>query len=246
METDAQNMGAGTSSVFSGQVLTDTNRIHYAESAPFFAEEIRKLLESGEYTLADIGTYKGELLTEILKLLPEYKFKTIGVDINKEALEENKVVGEKVVCDARKLPFADKSIDIVIVRYMLQWNNSEAQKDILKEIARVIKRFAIIEHNGPDNGDEELWRKNSDRLLSGDEVSKMKRLNYFFASEAEVERWMSESGIEYKVLRSRKTPGLSNIYIERYLLDDKEAETARNILEGTDYVAQVDWLILPK
>jgi ubiquinone/menaquinone biosynthesis C-methylase UbiE len=245
---DSLNMGSGTSRIFSGQGTTETNKLHYGETASFFAEEIKKRLPiSGEpYVLVDLGTFKGELLADILKLLPKYKFKTIGVDINEEALADNTVVDSKVVANAEKLPFNDRSIDIAIMRYVLQWNVIKVQKDILKDISRVIKRFALLEHNGPDNVHAQEWRKHSDGLLGGSRVAKMGRKNYFFASAEEIEKWMDESAVKYERLRNRIIKDYSNIYIERYQLDSQEAQTARDILGSMDYIEQTDWVIFSK
>jgi len=70
-------------------------------------------------------------LDELLKKLPGYKFQTTAVDINKVALINNQIAGQKIIADAEKMPFADKSVDVIIVRYMLQWNFAEKQKKIL-------------------------------------------------------------------------------------------------------------------
>ncbi len=245
--SDTPNMGEGTSSIFAGHGGTETNSINYGESPLFFANEIKKRLKVSPdpYVLMDIGTFKGELLGNIIELLPEYKFETIGVDINSEALDENNIVDSKILGDARNLPLEDRSVDIVVVRYVLQWNTMESQKDILQEIARVIRKFAIIECVGPDNLNAILWREHSDELLSGKKVEKMKRGDNYFASEQEIQDWLDKLGIKFEKLRSRNVPGLSNVYIERYLLDEVEAKMTREILSGTDYLNQSDWLILP-
>lgn len=247
MENSTQNMGEGTSPVFAGRGVTSASRLYYGESAEFFTSEIKKRLPSRKepYTLLDIGTHEGELLANIIKLLPEYNFDTIGIDLNQKALNKNPTIKSKILCNAESLPFEDKSVDLAIARSVLQWNLPEAQKRILKEIARVIRRFAIVEHPGPKSDNAVMWREHSDRLFSGNEISKMKRSGHFFASEGELEKWMDENHIQYKNLRSRTIPDLSNIYIERYLLNKNEAKITRKILGDMDYLRQTEWLILP-
>jgi ubiquinone/menaquinone biosynthesis C-methylase UbiE len=246
MKKHIPDMGDETSRVFAGQGVIETNKLHYGESAEFFAREIKKRLppSSEPYVLADIGAFKGELLGEILHLLPEYTFNTIGVDINTDALDQNTVASSKVVCDATNLSLKNKSVDVVIMRYVLQWNNPADQVKILKEVARVIRKFAIIECTGPDDLHAELWRKNIDNLLNGEKVSKMKRNNYYFASESEIQDWLSKLDITHEKLRSRVIPDLSGVYIERYSLDNQEAEMAKELLRGTDYSNQSDWILI--
>jgi len=242
------NMGDSTSRVFRGEYISNANKEMYAETAEFFADEIKKRLPLREepYVLIDVGSFQGELLGELLKKMPGYKFQTIALDINEVALGDNQVTDKKIVADAGKIPLADKSVDVVIVRYMLQWNYEEKQKKILQEIARVVKEFALVEHVGADIADTDGWRKKMDDLLDGEEIPKMKRGEHFFSSKDEIEAWLKQSGITSELLKNRKIKGAADVYIERFGLNTAEAEKVRSILADKNYFLQTDWIIYPQ
>lgn len=247
MKTEAPFMGAETSKVFSGESGSQTTSEMYSETAGFFAEQIRSRLpvQTGPCMLADIGSYQGELLSDVIELIPEHEFQTVAVDINEAALANNKA-DQKIIAGAEQLPFADNSIDVVIMRYVLQWNGAEKQKQILKEISRVAKNVALVEHVGADTENTENWREKQDELVSGSRIPKLRRGEHFYSSRDEIESWMSEQGIKFERLRDRRIPEASNAYIERFGLSADEAETAREILGNKDYLMQTDWLIFPK
>lgn len=241
------NMGEDTSRVFSGEYIYPATKEMYAETAEFFASEIKKRLPEREepYVLVDVGAFQGELLAELLKKMPGYKFQTTALDINEVALKKNQVAGQEVVADAEKMPFADKSVDVVIVRCVLQWNSAEKQKRILKEIARVVKKFALVEHIGADVVDTNNWRAKMDDLLDGEEVLKMKRGEHFFSSADEVEEWLKQSGVVFERLKDRKINDGAGVYIERFGLNSAEAEKTCKILADKNYFLQTDWIIYP-
>lgn len=241
-------MGDDTSRIFSGETDNRTNVEMYGETADFFANEIRKRLpvKDGEYTIADVGSFQGELLADLLAKLPEYRFKAIAIDINEAALQNNTTTDNKVVAHAEALPLEDKSVDVAIIRYVLQWNNAEKQKKILSELARVVRSFALLEHVGSDVIDSDIWREKTEELFTGEKVSKMKRGEHFFSSKDEVERWMLEAGIDFQCIKNRKIDNGADVYIERYALTPGEAEQTRSILGDKNYFQQTDWAILPK
>lgn len=247
MKAESPFMGSETSKVFSGEAESLTTKEMYSETAGFFADQIKSHIpeSTGQYVLADVGSFQGELLSNVVELLNEYKFETVAVDINEVALVGNKA-NKKIVSSGEQLPFDDNSIDVVIMRYVLQWNNAEKQKKILKEINRVTKTVALIEHVGSDTEDTENWRGKQDELVSGIKIPKLKRGEHFYSSRDEIETWMSEQGIKFFRLRDRKIAEASNAYIERFGLDENEADTAREILGNKDYFMQTDWAIFPK
>src|SRR5262245_34382071 len=123
-----ENQGEKTSSVFAGKGKSSASQRIYAESAELFAALIADSLapHSGPHVLADIGSFKGELMFEILERLRGYAFQTIAVDINREALDENRA-DRKIVADVVDTLLEDKAIDVTICRYVLQWNPPEKQ-----------------------------------------------------------------------------------------------------------------------
>lgn len=241
-----QEMGINTSKVFSGESELKPSREAYNETPVIFSEEIKKrLLPNKEYVLADIGSFKGELINKILELLPEYKFNTVAVDINEEALKQNNLK-TKLVANADDLPFGDKSIDVEVVRFLLQWNSWEKQREIIKEIARTVKEFALIQHGGADSEDPDNWRFKMDQLLSGDTILKLKRGEHFFSSREEIEIIMKEEGIKFERTQEKIIDDIATIYSERYGLNKDEDKKTRDILGDKNFFIQTNWIIYSK
>ncbi|MDE1919453.1 MAG: methyltransferase domain-containing protein [Patescibacteria group bacterium] len=244
--TEIQNMGENTSKVFSGEAGTKAAREAYNKTPEVFSEEIKKrLLPNKEYTIADIGSFRGELLGKLLELVPDYKFRTIAVDINQDALNKN-TLQEKIISDAEHLPFGNGSIDIEVVRFLLQWNHWERQKQIIKEIARTVKEFALVEHGGADNENPDEWREKMDKLFEGVEVPKLKRGEHFFSSRDEIEQMMRDEGIKYERVREKIISDVAEIYSERFGLNEEESAKTRKILSNKNFFVQTDWIIYPQ
>lgn len=100
-------------------------------------------LKAGD-SLLDVGCAKGFMMHDFARLIPGLKVK--GIDVSEYAIQ-NAIEDMKPhvqVADARKLPFADKSFDVVISINSI--HNLEIQDLIiaLKEIQRVQRRGAFI------------------------------------------------------------------------------------------------------
>ncbi len=239
------DMGPKTKEVFRGNSESLAVKEIYGESAELFAKVIRsKLPPDGSYSLVDIGSAKGELLQDILKLLPEYSFNVTATDTNSTALSEN-LVENKIVADAESLPFSEHEIDLGIMRYILQFNLPESQERIIKEIARITKEFTIVQHGGADNDNAEEWRKVVDQIFCDNKLSEINRTGMFWSSAKEIEDFMDKNHIRYERIQSRKIDGLSQVYIERYPLSSEQSTYLRKIMESKDYIVQTTWIIYP-
>jgi ubiquinone/menaquinone biosynthesis C-methylase UbiE len=243
------NMGEKTSPVFSGKGEQTANKEMYAYSATLFADQIRLILPNPneKYTLVDIGAHKGELMKDILFKLPEYSFRTIAVDINGDDLKSNTVAEEKIETDASSLPFLEKSIDITLLRYVLQWNTEDEQKKILNEIYRCTKGVVLLQHAGsPDiELEKKKWTEKVDEIFNHETVQKIKRKDYYFSSEIELEKWLQQAGFKYKKIESKTISPLSDILIERYHLNEKESEIIKDTLSEDDYIVQSTFVLHP-
>ncbi len=245
-ENIVPDMGDETSEVFAGRVEKQSLVEIYAESADFFANTIKARLDpkDGPYSLADLGSFKGELLRDILEKLPEYKINPIVIDLNENALRENLVGRHAIVANLEKIPLMDQSVDIAVVRYVLQWNDFQKQKEIIREILRVVKKFAIIQHAGSPSDNSEEWRLRVDGMLGG--IQKIGKQGRFYSSRAELEQFMEEEGISFERLQDRVVKDLSDVYISLYNLDDIESEKVKTGLGEKDYVVQTSWILHPK
>lgn len=221
----------------------------YAQTAGLFADEIRRRIPSDRGSpliIADIGAFQGELLSAILAKLPEHDIETIEIDRDSVALQRGANKGNKMVGLAETLPFGDATVDVAIMRYVLQWNSAETQKRILAELARAVKEFALIEHAGADIVDTDEWRAVLTTLLSTDDLAKLKRSDCFFSSRDEVETWLQEAGVSFERLQDRVIGNLADVFTERYALNPMEAQRTREILGDKNYIRQTDWVIFPK
>lgn len=236
-------MGEMTSEVFAGRIEKQSLMELYGESADFFANVIRSKLnpKNGQYSLVDLGSFKGELLQNVLQKLPEYEINPVVVDVNEGALAENVASRRRIVAHAEKIPFADSSVDIVFVRYVLQWNDFEKQKEIIKEIGRVMKKFAVIQHLGADSDDPGVWRSRVDAAL--EEIPKVGKQGRFYSSRDELEEFMRKEGISFERVQDRVVQNLSDVYINRYGLDEFESQKVKAELGEKDYVVQTTWIL---
>jgi hypothetical protein len=71
------NQGENSGDVFHGRSNSSAIQAFYKDSAPLFAKLIRKNMIPGRYSVADFGGHKGELLSELIRTLPEYDFDPI-------------------------------------------------------------------------------------------------------------------------------------------------------------------------
>ncbi len=233
--------------VFRGESASNTVKELYVQSAENFAEIIKGKIPAREepYLLADLGGHKGELLENLLAILPEYHFDTVTVDVNEDALAENTATQMKIIGSLDHLPLGNASVDLAMARYVLPWNDEMGQRKILKEISRVVKSFAIVEHAGADNEEPAVWREHIEDLFDGEEVSKLKRGTNLFSSRKEVEQWMQEDGIKFERVAEKRVEKVSNVFIEKWVLDPEESQKTRDILGDKDYIIQTRWVIYP-
>jgi ubiquinone/menaquinone biosynthesis C-methylase UbiE len=95
-------------------------------------------------SVLDIGCGKGFMLYDLKKEIPGIKLN--GIDVSNYAIRNSKKEVKKYlkVADARKLPFTDKSFDIVIaINTIHNLNKRDCAKSI-KEINRVCKKKSFI------------------------------------------------------------------------------------------------------
>ncbi len=237
-----KEQGSHASEMFRGEVMSEAARSMYAESAPLFANVIKKYIPvDGEYSLADLGSHKGKFLRELLDSLPGYTFHSIAVDVNDDDLLENSAE-VKIHSDLMRMDIPDKSVDVVVCRYVLAWNNLKSQSDIISEIKRVGRKIAIIQHQGAVSDNPNPLQIASEELFGGI-VPALKRSEFFFSTPRQIEHILEEQGIEFERVQDRKVSGLSELLVEKYELPGADAENVKRILRDTDYVNQTTWVL---
>lgn len=240
--------GVDTSRVFSGKSTHPAMMQIYGESDSYFAQIIRQRLPVTEeqYHMGDFGSFKGELLHNVCKNLQcaGYTIKTTALDRSETALQNNPA-HEKIVTSLTRTPLDNGSFDMSICRYALAWNSLEEQGNILSELSRVNKHFAIVQHVGADVQDSEAWRERINYLLSGKDIPRLNRENHYFSSLEEIEDLMRQRDIRFERLEEKRIEKVSQVFIERYSLNQQESELAKKIMADKDYIVRSTWLIYP-
>jgi len=95
-------------------------------------------------SVLDVGCGKGFMLHDFKELMP--KLTIAGIDISKYAIENAKETVKPFlrVADAKKLPFKDKSFDLVISITTIHNLPRADCKQALREIQRVSRKHAFI------------------------------------------------------------------------------------------------------
>ncbi len=235
-----KNQGVNASLLFRGTSHSREASLFYGESADLFATIIKSELVPGAYTLADLGGNKGEFLSQMLAKLPEYIFESSVIDSNPGI--EASLNAQKVEGDVLRNGLKEKSIDIAVVRYSLSWNTFNKQKDFLAEISRICKGIAIIQHQG--YGDTQLTEQHKafSKIFDGS-IPELRRSDYFPTNPSQVESWMTGLDIRFKKIQDRKIDGISNLFIEKYKLNEREAQLLKVTLGNLDYLMQTAWVL---
>lgn len=238
-----QGMGEKASESFIG-VGNKAMEELYGNSELYYAELLKEELTKRDkpYTFLDIGSYDGGFFKKVINVLPEYNIETVVMDINQKELVKN-FADKKVVASAEKLPLADESVDVVTMRYVLHLNYKEKQEEILKEIYRVIKYYAIIEHLGADNEETDEWKKITNGFFESKDIPEFKRTEFYFSSRDEIEALMDKNKIPFDRVMEKNVNNLSDTIITRFNMSEDSAKKTKERLAGKDHITRTIWLI---
>jgi len=123
--------------------------------------------------ILDVGCAKGFMLYDFQQVIPGIS--TTGIDISKYAIENAK---EEIKCcvaeaDARKLPFQDKTFDLVISVNTIHNLEKKELIKALKEIERVSKGYSFVTVDAYRNEEEKelmlAWNLTAKTILHVDE-----------------------------------------------------------------------------
>jgi ubiquinone/menaquinone biosynthesis C-methylase UbiE len=129
-------------------------------------------LDAGS-TLLDVGCAKGFMLHDLKELIPGIKVK--GVDVSDYAIENAlpSVKEDVLVANALKLPFPDKSFDVVISINTIHNLDREGCGKALQEIERVSKGYSFITVDAYRDEEEKErmydWNLTAKTIMSVDE-----------------------------------------------------------------------------
>ena len=245
-----KDMGIKTSESFSGKSESLAVIKTYKDSVPIIEKVIaEKLSTNGIVTsfgrLGDFGSFSGEFLSNLKKELSEkgiYFSHTTALDINKGALEKNISADEKIITDITNIPVAENYFDVSIARYVLQWNSLERQEKIINEMVRTTKGFGVIQHPMVDISGQKKFHE----LFEGNILPAMKRHESYYSIQQEIENIFDENKITYELVDMERIDNISDVFIERYNLSQKEAEILKSFLGKDDYWNRTTWMIFKK
>jgi SAM-dependent methyltransferase len=138
---------------------------------------------SSESSVLDVGCAKGFMLHDLAELIPGIQVE--GVDISEYAIA-NAIEDMKPfvrVADARKLPFRDKSFDVVISINTIHNLDREECAQALREIERVSRRKSFVTVDAYRNQEEkvlmEAWNLTAKTMMHvNDWVKFFKEVGY--------------------------------------------------------------------
>ena len=121
-------------------------------------------------SVLDVGCAKGFMLYDLKKIIPGIKVS--GIDISRYAVQNSKIEVRRFlkVANAKKLPFPDKSFDVVVsINTIHNLNKRDCAKS-LKEIMRVTKKYAFITVDAQRNNKEKkkmyMWNLTAKTIMS--------------------------------------------------------------------------------
>lgn len=124
-------------------------------------------------TVLDVGCGKGFLLFDLLRLRPGVQ--VAGIDLSRYAIDNAKEEVRHLVsvADAKALPFASKSFDLVISINTIHNLELSDCKEALREIGRVSKGQSFITVDAYRNKEEKermwAWNLTAKTILSTDD-----------------------------------------------------------------------------
>lgn len=120
----------------------------YAYHPRFWQETVRRFRDHYELapdaSVLDIGCAKGFMLFDFLQLMPDLT--VAGMDISPYAVENAHPAVKRFlqVADAKELPYADASFDLVICINTVHNLALQECKQAIREIARVSRKHAFL------------------------------------------------------------------------------------------------------
>jgi len=125
---------------------------------------------TGNSSILDVGCAKGFMLYDFVQIIPGIKVK--GVDISQYAIDNaiDEMKDHVQVGDARALPFADASFDVVISINTVHNLEEKECAEALQEIERVSRQHSFITVDAYGNDEEkermEAWNLTAKTIMS--------------------------------------------------------------------------------
>ena len=174
--------------------------------------------------IADFGGGNGAVI-EHLKENSKFsdRFNVTCIDSNQELLDDNTTADTKILSDLTEY-FAENLFDIVIMRYVLQFNSMNEQFKILKNIHRSLKNDGIFLnwHLSVENEDH---KKRFLTLLASDEINpKLNRPNSYWDTMEDIFSLKVEAGFETEIVDFYSSVLHTTLKLKHELSDEEDKE----------------------
>lgn len=128
-----------------------------------------------------------------------------------------------------------EKFDVIIMRYVLNYNSFDVQFDILNKVKNVLKKEGIffLHHCGSVNKEH---RDKLNKLFSTEIVSKkLVRINPYWSTWKEMLLLLKKAGFESKILEHYQIP-VGDLYKKRNGLNDAEEKGLHDYLGKYDFI----------
>lgn len=219
---------------------SEITRAIYEKYNPVIADAIsRRFPEQSTLSCLELGGGAGALVKEVKKLLPGKNLVFTNVDRSEELLKADAYSEHKILQAIEDIdPHVIGKFDVILVRYVLNYNNPDNQKRIIGKIKELLKPSGIfiLHHVGAgDSKHKSLLNK----LFSTDVVSKkLLRSQPYWTTWQEQLNCLHEASLTTTVLTQYNIP-IGSLYKERYELTNTEEEKLHTFLGKYDFYEYV-------
>jgi len=191
--------------------------------------------ELEEVEIADFGGGNGAVIHH-LKENSEFsdRFRVTCIDSNQELLDDNTTADVKILSDLTQYD-GEELFDIVIMRYVLQFNNKGEQFKILENIHRALKNDGIFLnwHVSVENEDH---KERFLTLLASDEINpKLNRPNSYWDTMEDIFALKVEAGFDTEIVDFYSSVLHTTLKL-KYNLSDEEDREIQEFLGEYNYI----------
>jgi len=191
--------------------------------------------ELEEVEIADFGGGNGAVI-EHLKENSEFsdRIKVTCIDSNQDLLDDNTTANTKILSDLTEYGGEDL-FDIVIMRYVLQFDSKNEQLKILKNIHKALRNDGTF-LNWNVSVENEDHKKKFLTLLSSDEINpKLNRPNSYWDTMEDILALKVEAGFDTEIVDFYSSVLHTTLKL-KYELSDEEDQEVQEFLGEYNYI----------
>lgn len=194
----------------------------------------RKFPHGSRITCLEAGGGSGALLQDLNTQLDGRELIATNIDLSSELLDAD-IFSVKKIQGRIEDMVSSQAYDLIIMRYVLNYNGIENQLAILKKVYSLLKDdgLFLLHHCGSAN---EKHRIKWNAVFASDVISeKLVRTDSYWSTWADVKKMLREVGFK-TAEREQYTVPLGDLYKRRYDLSDSEESHLHEFLGEYDYI----------